>query len=191
MWQYLDNDPFKLKYWLVDTWKQFQFGVRSGFLCHLFHNPQKYSWAHWPSHDWAAKFLINLICPHQNRPNHRVHALARFLSSCQHCGVTHMGVFLPYPFFPKSVLPRSFRECFPYSQLGADSPLLEHQHWHNHSQQQLQPQSRNALAVSHGKAALPAELCGWKTFWGSQASSRALTIQFGNFASKTDWATVC
>lgn len=122
MWQYLDNDFLKLKYWWADTWKQFQFWVRSGFLCHLFHNPQKYSWAHWPRHDGAAKLLINLICPHQNRPNHRVHALARFLLSSQHCGVTHMGSFYLLPFFPKSILPRSFRECSPYSQ------LVQHHH---------------------------------------------------------------
>lgn len=102
IWQYLDYDFLKLKYWWADTWKQFQFGVRSGFLCHLFHNPDKYSWAHWPSHNWAAKLLINLICPHQNRPNHQVHTLARFLSSCQCCGVTHMGFLFPSSPSPSS-----------------------------------------------------------------------------------------
>lgn len=157
IWQYLDYDFLKLKYWQIDTREQFPFGVRSGSLCYLFCNPEKYSWTHWPSHDWTAKLLIiNLICPHQNRPNYWVHTLVRFLSGC---GVTHMGYFCLIPFFSKSILPRSFS-----FQLGAASALLEHQQWHNHSQQQLQPQSRNALAVSHGKAALPAELCGWKTF---------------------------
>lgn len=52
-----------------------------------------------------------------------------------------MEFFCLIPFFPKSILPRSFS-----SQLGAASPLLEHQQCHNHSQQQLQPLSQNALA---------------------------------------------
>lgn len=162
-WQYLDDDFLKLKYWWIDTWKQFHLGVRSGFLCHLFRNPEKYSWAHWPSRDWAAKLLINLICPHQKRPNHRVLTLARFLPSCQHCGVKLIGFFCLIPFFLKPILPRSFRECSPtHSWVQHHSPgaaaLTQPQ------PAQLQPQSRNALAVSRGKAALPAELCGWKTF---------------------------
>lgn len=164
MWQYLDYGVFKLKYWWIYTWAQFQFDIRLGFLCHLFCNPKKYSWTHWPSCDWAAKLLINLICPHHNRPNYQAHALARFLSSCQTVELHTWDFFFLFPFFPKSFLPRSFRECSPYSKLGAAAPLLGHQHWNNHSQQQLQPQSWNALAVSHGKAALPAEFCGCKTF---------------------------
>lgn len=49
MWQCLDlkttttNQPKNqnLKSQCIKAWKQFQFGVRPGFLCHWFHNPEK------------------------------------------------------------------------------------------------------------------------------------------------------
>lgn len=69
----------------------------------------------------SCKTLNYLICPHQNRPNYCVHALARFLSSCRLWSYTHGG-FCLIPFFPKSILPRSFREQFhPHS-------WVHHQH---------------------------------------------------------------
>lgn len=152
MWQCLNYDVFKLKYWWMTLGNSSSLGSVEDFSATCFVIQQN-SWIHWPSRDWAAKLLINHICPHENRPNYWVHALAGFLSSC---AVTHMGVFCLIPFFPKSILPRSFRE-HSHTQMGAASALTQ-------PQPAAAPQSQNAHPVCHSKAALPAEPWGWKTF---------------------------
>lgn len=142
MWQYLDYGVFKLKYCWIDTWEQFQFDIRLGFLCHLFCNPKKYSWTHWPSCDWAAKLLIDLICPRHNRPNYQAHALARFLSSCQ---TVELHTWNFFSFFPSSLNPSS------PEALG--SALHTHswvQHHHSWSTSTETTTASSSCSLSHG-----------------------------------------
>lgn len=70
---------------------------------------------------FSCRTLISLTCPHQHRPNHWVHTLARAPSSCQHASstaVTDMGVIWPCSLHPKSIFPQKLEGALPMLAVG-------------------------------------------------------------------------